>query len=189
MESRGTTSITKDRIRSREEKSIYRSGREVILGDSINRLVKITVQGIPAPQGSKKVQRYIHGRAVLGESSSKVKPWRQAVQIAAIDQYTGPVITGPVVVSIVFYFPRPKSHYRTGKFAGQLKDNAATHSTSSKDGDIDKLARATCDALSFACGGSVIHDDSLIVSLSLEKRYIHYGELPGAVICIARNLS
>ena len=35
--------------------------------------------GKPAPQGSKKVHRYIKGRAILGESSAAVDPWRKVV--------------------------------------------------------------------------------------------------------------
>ena len=43
----------------------------------------IPVRGVPAPQGSK---RHI-GHGIMIENSKKVKPWRQDVRAAAIDQY------------------------------------------------------------------------------------------------------
>lgn len=133
---------------------------------------------MPAPQGSK---RHI-GRGILVESSKRAKPWRQDVKLDSRQQYTGPVIAGPVSVSITFWLPRPKGHYRTGKFAGQLKPNAPTHSTSCADGDLDKLIRCTLDGLSAKCGGIVLADDSLVISLTSEKRYATETEGCGATI-------
>lgn len=116
------------------------------------------------------------------ESSKRAKPWRQDVKLDSRAQYSGPVLTGPVFVSITFWLPRPKGHYRTGKFAGQLKPTAPNHSTSCADGDLDKLIRCTLDGLSAKCGGVVIADDSLVVRLSSEKRYVTEAEGCGATI-------
>ena len=85
-------------------------------------------------------------------------------------------------MSITFWLPRPKGHYRTGKFAGQLKPTAPEHSTSCAAGDLDKLIRCTLDGLSAKCGGVVIADDSLVVRLSSEKRYVTEAEGCGATI-------
>lgn len=121
------------------------------------------------------------------ESSKRAKPWRQDVKLDSRQQYTGPVITGPVSVSIIFWLPRPQSHYRTGKFAGQLKPNAPMHSTSCADGDLDKLVRCTLDGLSAKCGGVIIADDSLVVTLVCEKRYITLEEGCGASIRVLKR--
>lgn len=121
------------------------------------------------------------------ESSRKARPWRQDVRSDTREQYAGPVITGPVFMEIIFYFPRPKGHFRTGKYAGELKPNAPRHVTSTACGDIDKLARCTLDGLSAKCGGNVIADDSLVVRLTCEKRYVSDGELAGASIALVQR--
>lgn len=128
----------------------------------------INVIGTPAPQGSKRAF-VVNGHAVMTESSSKVKPWRQDVVAAthntiATTGWQQPA--GPVTVQICFYLPRLKGHYGTGRNANHLKQSAPTHSCTKPD--IDKLARATLDALTTS---AAIKDDSQVARLSLEKRY------------------
>ena len=140
------------------------------------------VYGIPAPQGSKK---HI-GRGIMVESSKRVKPWRQDVKLDTREQFIGPPIVGPVFLSITFWIPRPKSHYKTknGILTDVIKPNAPLYSTSCMDGDIDKLARCTLDGLSAKCGGCVIADDSLVVELTCRKRYVTALETTGATITV-----
>ena len=140
----------------------------------------IPVRGVPAPQGSK---RHI-GHGIMIENSKKVKPWRQDVRAAAIDHYEGDIIGRAVEVEIIFLFARPKSHYGTGKSANKLKQKAPEFVTSSATGDIDKLCRSTLDGLSAKAGGTVIKDDSLVVSLKAVKKYAKEGELLGAKISV-----
>ena len=144
--------------------------------------MNLRVYGCPAPQGSK---RHV-GRGILVESSKRAKPWRQDVKLDTRDQYKGEPLTGPVSIAITFWLPRPKHHYRTGKFAGQLKPNAPSHSISCANGDIDKLVRCTLDGLSAKCGGCVIADDSIVVTLSCEKRYVTESEGSGASITVVK---
>ena len=145
--------------------------------------VTLRIYGRPAPQGSKRSL----GNGIMIESSKRARPWRNDVKIESREQYRGPVLTGPVSVSITFWLPRPKSHYRTGRFAGQLKPNAPTHSTSCADGDLDKLLRCTLDGLSAKCGGWIIGDDSLVVQLNGEKRYVTATEGCGATIRVIQR--
>ena len=140
----------------------------------------IPVRGLPATQGSK---RHI-GHGIMIENSKKVKPWRQDVRAAAIDHYEGDIIGRAVEVEIIFLFARPKSHYGTGKNAYKLKQKAPEFVTSSATGDIDKLCRSTLDGLSAKAGGTVIKDDSLVVSLKAVKKYAKEGELLGAKISV-----
>lgn len=124
------------------------------------------VKGIPGAQGSK---RHV-GRGIMRESSKKVAPWRSDVRDAALAAMgdTWRPLTGPVTVDVTFYFPRPKSHYGTGRNADTLKPGAPTNPTSRAHGDIDKLVRSTLDALVSA---GVMHDDSLVVALTARKRW------------------
>ena len=140
------------------------------------------IYGLPAPQGSKKSV----GRGIMIESSKKVKPWRQDIMSQTRDQFFGEPLTGPLSVGIVFWFPRPQTHYRiiNGQLSNVIKENKPTHTTSCSDGDLDKVVRSTLDGLSAKAGGCVIRDDSLVVSLSCEKRYVTNEESCGALISI-----
>ena len=74
-----------------------------------------------------------------------MKPWRRQVAAAYRDHCFGDMLDGPVIVTVDFYLPRPKSHYGTGRNAGALKPSApAEHLTMP---DLDKLTRAVGDAL------------------------------------------
>lgn len=140
------------------------------------------VNGIPGAQGSK---RHV-GHGVMVESSAKVKPWRSDVKAAAeaalIASDTWERATGPVAVVIEFRFTRPKSHYRTGRNAHLLRDDAPAYCTSRGAGDIDKLERSSNDALVAA---GVMLDDSLIVSSRCIKRYCDPEQPAGATFRIS----
>jgi len=133
--------------------------------------ITFRVEGMaPAPQGSK---RHL-GRGVMIESCRNVKPWRALVTSAAIA--TGlPILRGPVSMSVVFLFLRPKGHY-TSK--GALRSSAPQHHAVKPDGS--KLLRSTEDALT----GSLLEDDARIVSCTWHKRYCVGPEKPGALITL-----
>ena len=134
------------------------------------------VRGLPAPQGSKRaiVNRF-SGRAALIESSARVKPWRADIREAATTEMRGGApSSGPLSVSIAFVFPRPKSHFGSGRNASIQKESAPKHHTGKPD--LDKLARAALDAMT----GIVYLDDAQIVQLHLSKRYPGPGDGPVA---------
>lgn len=140
----------------------------------------IPVRGVPAPQGSK---RHI-GHGIMIENSKKVKPWRQDIRHACLEAYQDDPIDKACVVTITFRFSRPKSHFGTGKNQGRLKASAPHFLTSHQSGDIDKLCRSTLDGLSVTTGGTVLKDDSFVVSLTAVKKYVERNEYPGAIIHI-----
>jgi crossover junction endodeoxyribonuclease RusA len=134
--------------------------------------ITFTVAGMaPQPQGSK---RHL-GNGVMVESCKNLKPWRYLVQQAAIN-LNHPTITGPVSLSCVFLFPRPKSHY-TAK--GTLKPSAPAFHSVKPDGS--KCLRSTEDALVDA---GLLQDDARIAVSSYTKRYTTSGEHPGALITL-----
>jgi len=130
------------------------------------------VHGVPAPQGSKK---YVGGGRMV-ESSAKVGPWREAVKAAAQGLFTD-TITGPVRVTVDFYMPRPKSHYRTGRNAHLLRDNAPLYVAVKPD--IDKCVRATLDALGDM---GAFGDDAQVARVSAAMFYADAATRVGAVI-------
>tara|TARA_R100000781_G_C4069486_1_gene123978 strand:- start:325 stop:774 length:450 start_codon:yes stop_codon:yes gene_type:complete len=146
-------------------------------------MIKIRAYGIPAPQGSKKS----FGNGYFVEASQRVMPWREAVKEAALRDYQGEPLDGPLKVQIIFLFPRPKKHYGTGKNANILKKNAPYYVTAKNKGDLEKLERSTYDALSESTGGTVMKDDSLVVKNLNEKRYCSAGERPGSIITVSEE--
>ena len=139
--------------------------------------VEFMVHGLPVAQGSKKVIQN-KGRTFLVESSKeKLVPWRQEIAQLAHNEMMGdsPWSRG-VSVRLMFFLPRPKAHFGTGRNEHQLKESApvAPHVKP----DIDKLTRAVLDALS----GVVFHDDAQVVFLQATKMYSEDSRYPGAMV-------
>lgn len=135
--------------------------------------IVISVPGIPAPQGSKVRNRY----GGVRESNPNTMPWRGLVTTKAAETMRGrPPLATPVHVNVRFTFPRPKSHYRSGKHALELRHDAPTWCD--KKPDLDKLQRAIGDSLS----GVAIRDDSRIVSWDAVKVY---GDSAGCEITVS----
>lgn len=140
-------------------------------------MITITVHGTPAPQGSKK--GFVVGkRAVLVESSAKVKPWRQAVVHAALAQLPKDwqPLDGPLVVEMIFTLRKPQS---APKRRRTFPDRTP---------DLSKLIRATEDALTDA---GVWADDARVVSCRALKCFPQEDEsrqdVPGVVIRVERH--
>ena len=74
-------------------------------------------------------------------------------------------IKGPVMVTVIFHFGRPKGHYRTGKYSAMLRDDCPEWHTSRKD--IDNLQKLIFDALN----GIFWKDDSQICWVEAQKKY------------------
>jgi crossover junction endodeoxyribonuclease RusA len=137
-------------------------------------VITLQVHGEPAPQGSKSVSR--HGGVY--EKSRKVKPWRDAIRAAALQQGARP-IAGPVEVAITFWLPRPKGHYRTGRNSDRLRPAAPVRPATRPD--LDKLTRSTLDGLASGCAYG---DDGQVVELWVSKWYAGDLHAPGAEIII-----
>ena len=136
----------------------------------------IRVYGEPAPQGSKRA--YVRGkRAILVESSAKVKPWRQAIVGAVMRQQPSAILRGPVCVRITFIHKRPQSHFGMKQGKPYLKPMAPRWVT--KTPDLDKLLRSTFDGL---VDGGLLEDDSQVVIVHAQQRFSDPGEREGALI-------
>lgn len=126
----------------------------------------IEVGGVPQPQGSKTRGRFGNIR----EDNDKLAPWRFAVVDAIRDviaDQPGWPITEPVALRVTFYFPRPRSHYGTGRNAGTLKPSAPGRYHGQKP-DADKLLRAICDSVKAA---GAVRDDSQIAYTTAAKMW------------------
>ena len=115
-------------------------------------IIEFFVEGRPKPQPRVRARVLGKGeKAFAGVYDPETsKPWKRT--IAAVAPFYKPArpITGPVSVTIDFYMPRPKSHYRTGRYADQLKPDAPVRHTTGGGpygGDRDNLEKAVTDCL------------------------------------------
>ena len=136
----------------------------------------ITVNGLPAAQGSKAYKGHRTDRAtgrrkpILVEQSKRVTPWRNRVSQAAaqalIDDYTDrhdepprglpDPLRGPIRVDVVFTMHKP---------VNALKRRRTYPAVSP---DLDKIQRATFDALTDA---KVWEDDGRVIQVTAIKAY------------------
>jgi Holliday junction resolvase RusA-like endonuclease len=125
----------------------------------------ITVYGDPAPQGSKRaLGRSPAGKSIMVENSTKVIPWRNDVKNAAERAVAAlgmpPPMDGPLLARMVFTYPRPKSHFGTGKNSDRLRPDAPERPCTVPD--LSKLVRSTEDAIK----GLVWVDDARVSEYS-----------------------
>lgn len=129
-----------------------------------------TIPGQPEQQGSKRNV----GRHMI-EANPRLAPWRADaityLQRAMTEQMVVQ-FTGPVLVSAVFVYARPRSHYGTGRNENRLKSSAPYWKSTAAD--LDKLQRALGDALTQA---GVLRDDALIARWEAGKVWGRAGEV------------
>lgn len=89
-------------------------------------------------------------------------------------------------LEIEFRFPRPKSHFGTGRNATVLKPDAPTFVVSRKYGDLSKLIRSTEDAISATSGFPVVEDDALFAVVRATKVYASAEKPVGAVVLVTQ---
>lgn len=131
------------------------------------------VLGLPRPAGSKrafaiKKQGKPTGRIAVVDACKDSREWKTIVSREAViimNEEQRKMFLGPVRLSVIFYMPRPKGHYRTGKQAAELRRTAPEYPITKPD--LLKLTRAVEDAVT----GIVWRDDAQVVDQRLEKRY------------------
>jgi Holliday junction resolvase RusA-like endonuclease len=149
----------------------------------------MTVAGQAAPAGSKTADPVMRKdgdgvvRPVLDpktrrpifrqrHANSHTKPWMERVANQAAAAWGNrPLLDGAVWVEILSLEPRPKSHYRTGRFSHLLRPDAPAYPHRTQTGDSDKLRRAVQDALT----GVVYLDDKLVVDGADRKDYFSHA--------------
>jgi Holliday junction resolvase RusA-like endonuclease len=135
----------------------------------------VVAYGLPAPQGSK---RHVGRGILIDHNPDALGTWREDVKLAALRAVAlnpGWDRTYPALVGhFTFTMPRPRHHFRTGRFANELRGDAPhLHSTRP---DLDKLLRSTWDALTSA---GAYADDCRLAQVYAIKVYTGGG--PGAL--------
>lgn len=140
-------------------------------------VLDVVVNGDPAPQGSKSFKGLAkNGRAIMAESSRRVKPWRDRVQDVIEDEIRGLSgrfpgmfpLTGPVALDLTFTMRKPARAPKKRRIFP------------TKRPDVDKLLRAVLDA---GTAAGLWDDDSQVIELSTRKvfpiEHSFAGTVPG----------
>lgn len=126
--------------------------------------IRFTVPGTPKALARPRFSR--HGKFVRTyDPASNDLAKGNVVVIAAVNK-PETLLTGPIGLYLEFWMPRPKSHYRTGKHAGQVKESMLEAAHTSKP-DLDNLIKLVKDALT----GIIWKDDSQINQINAIKGY------------------
>jgi Holliday junction resolvase RusA-like endonuclease len=132
----------------------------------MSQTISLVVFGDAQPAGSKRGFNHPHtGRVILTDANPRSREWKDRVAAEAGRTYSGPLLDGPVAVSLTFYRTRPKGHLRTGKHAGLVRNSAPLYPVTKPDGL--KLARGAEDAMT----GIIYRDDAQVVDMDIHKRY------------------
>lgn len=128
----------------------------------MSKTVQIIISGKPL---AKKRPRFARrGKFVTTYNEQQTEEGRFIWEVR--QQHDGTLLKGALFMSLLFVFPRPKSHYGTGKNACILKKSAPQHHITKPDND--NLQKFVKDCLN----GEVYRDDSQIVYVSARKKYV-----------------
>lgn len=139
-------------------------------------MIDIFVEGNPKPQSRPRVSVRAGRGFAYNADSREMKAWKAALD-DALRPFSFPGdFEGPMHVELVFRLPRPKAHYRTGKFSHLLKDSAPGDHQSRCD--LDNLSKVILDKITRS--GYWV-DDNQVVFMSVRKRWA-FEEEPGCEV-------
>ena len=121
------------------------------------------IEGTPKPQPRVKAVR--RGKHVGVYTPSSADAWRDTLKIG-LNRHAGKNIEGAFAVKLSFFLPRPKSHFRCGKFSHLLKDSSPEFHTSVPDSD--NLSKLVLDVITKI---AYWKDDSQVTLLYVTKAY------------------
>ena len=136
-------------------------------------MIEFIIKG--KPKALKRHRSTRTGRMYDPSAKDKKQIW---LQIAKFKPKTP--LAGDIMIKLIFTMPRPKSHYRTGKFKHILKDGYEHIINHAFTPDLDNLVKLICDTIQGK--DRMICDDSQICMLFAEKKY---AEIPRTEVTIS----
>lgn len=122
----------------------------------------------------KTISFFVDGvpRTVGGNNATA---WRRSVKAITRSRYTGKLLVGPVELHVIFWMPRPQTHFGPN---GRLRPGAPRYHTVNPN--TAKMFRSLEDSLT----GILWKNDSQVVSARADKRYATKGTGAGASISV-----
>lgn len=134
--------------------------------------IKISILGKPTPQPR---HRHFQRGGFKGTYDPAQKA-KQSFLYLVLEHAPKTPLDEPLRVDLCFYFPRPKSHFGTGRNAGKMKKSAPINHTARPD--IDNLRKFVMDAMAKVFW----RDDSVICEGYTRKIY---SDMPRTEIIIS----
>ena len=128
-------------------------------------MISFTIPGKPKPLKRHRVAK--NGRMYDPSFKDKKNLWLQIAKYRPKQP-----LNGDIMLKLVFTMPRPKKHFRTGKYKHLLKDGVPEFHSSTPD--LDNLVKFVCDVIQGK--GRFILDDRQICMLQAEKVYGFTGK-------------
>jgi len=152
---------------------------------TIQRRHLYTVRANGIPKGQPRPRAFARGGRAAVYDPGTAEGWKSCVALACRDM-EGANHIEPLSVTLTFFMPRPKSHFKT---SGQLKDRVP-HFIHDQKPDADNLAKAVLDALTQI---RVWGDDDQVADLTVRKYWESekngpQTHPPGCVIRIAEMM-
>ena len=123
-------------------------------------MINITIPLEPVPQGRPRFARTRFG--VTARDPVKSREYKQMIAIYAHQQYTGPLLVGPLALNVTFYRPIQKAD---SKLLRAQKESGIVLPTVKPD--LDNYYKAVTDGMK----GIVWVDDNQITDVVMRKRY------------------
>lgn len=136
--------------------------------------ITFTVPGIPVAQPRARAS-VVCGRAKIVSAVRKdpVNDFKAAVKLCAHVAYKGPLLDGPLSVTLTYRFDRNKKDIR------KRGDNPPLYKTTTPD--VDNLMKSVFDALN----GVLWKDDALIAESHVVKTFAALSEKPGVDVSVS----
>ena len=124
-------------------------------------MIIIQLKGTPQPKARP--------RSANGIFYSPKSKWEKEIkkQLKKIKANQDIYFDSPIRVDITFFMPRPKNHFRTGKFSHLLKDSAP-RIWHCKRPDRDNLDKAVLDVMTDT---GILSDDCIVCDGRIKKRW------------------
>ena len=132
--------------------------------------VKFTIHGVPVGKGRPRFTSY-NGR-VNAITPTKTVNYENLVKLSYSIGVGQQVLNGAIKAKIMAFFPIPKSTSKKKRAIMEAETTPHPHKP-----DADNVIKAILDALN----GIAYHDDSQVVSVTLEK---FYSENPRAEVTL-----
>jgi Holliday junction resolvase RusA-like endonuclease len=95
--------------------------------------------------------------------------------VKSIENFPSEKMTKPIQCILQFHCKRPRTHFRSGKYAHVMKNTAPKYNVNNKD--LDNMVKFVLDALN----DKLYTDDSLIFQIECKKLYVNDAESSGHI--------